>query len=233
VPAFLFGTTMGSEAEDTCDEFQCSAQTGAYGGIGALRFGVAFADKLRFELGTGVFYLTKKQRRRFTDAELENFESVTYSLSDKLRVRGPFVSAGLSLSHGVSRSFDIGARLHLGLSQIFARHRSEGVMQGDSGTAVAHVGHSDAVQRHVLVFGWPEAFATFKVSSFRLGAGLGGVFLMNRAAKGKHGWITPESPVRAPCDNLRCAPASDEVEGERPFGPSALFSVSAFAGWAF
>ena len=233
VPALLIGTKLGSEAEERCSTMHCTDQTPAWGGIFSARIGLEFVRKLRFELGAGLIYLTKKQKRRFTEDTLPGFEPVSYDLSDKLRVRGPHVSLGMAFQQPVRNSVQLGARVHLGLSQIFARYRTEGSMTIDGDGGEARVSHSDAVQRNIMVFGWPELFANYRASSWHAGAGAGALVVMNRAQRGKHGEIWPEPREPPACDGIACAPPSTRLEGERPFGPSAQFSFSLYGGMDF
>ncbi len=234
-PALLLGTNLGSEAEERCSTLtmHCTDQTPARGGIVSARMGLEFSRKLRFELGAGLIYLTKKQKRHFTDGTLPGFEPVSYDMSDKLRVRGPHVSLGMAFQQPVSESVQVGARVHLGLSQIFARYRTEGIMEMDGDSSRAHVSHSDAVQHSIMVFGWPELFASYRAAGWHVGAGAGALVVMNRAQRGRHGEIWPEPREPAPCDGIACAPPSTSVEGERPFGPTALFSLSLYGGLDF
>jgi hypothetical protein len=233
VPALLLGASIGSEAEESCKNSYCSGKTAAFGGVAALRIGWEFIEGARFELGAGLIYLTKKQQREVADDALAGFEPLTYNLSDKLRVRGPFVSSGMAFQHRVNGDVEVGARVHLGLSQIFARHRTEGTVDGESGSDRVRVSHSDAVQRNVMLFGWPEAFVGYSHSVWRFGAGLGAFVILNRAQQGKHGGIWPQERESAPCEAIGCAPPSRAIEGERPFGPSAFFAASLYAGLGF
>lgn len=233
VPAFLIGMSLGSEAEESCNDYQCSKQGVAWGGVGALRLGVEFARKMRFELAAGAIYLTKQQDRRIRDDSLEDFEPVTYQLEDRLRVRGPYLSTGLAFRQPLSVRTGIGARLHVAATQTFSRQQTEGTMENMVDSARAEVGHSNAVQRGILVFGWPELFVDYRYSMWRFGAGLGAVVIMNRAPIGNLGEIGPQQPATAPCESVRCAPPSSKVEGERPFGPSVQVSISTMIGLAF
>ncbi len=233
VPAFLFGTSLGSEAEESCSQFHCTHASSALGGVAALRFGVGFLHKLRFELSAGAIYLGKEQTRRFSDDSLPDYPPVNYEVSDKLRVRGPFVGIGMAYHQPVAQALDLGARLQAGLSQVFARHRSDGILSDDDDATRVQVRHSDAVERNILLFGWPEVFISYHPSRWRFGAGLGALVLLNRAQRSNHGDLLPLDSPPAPCDSLACAPGSSKLEGERPFGPSLLFSVSAFGGWTF
>lgn len=233
VPAFLVGMSLGSEAEESCSQYQCSNQGVAWGGIGALRLSIGFARKMRFELAGGGIYLTKQQDRRIRDDSLENFEPVTYQLEDRLRVRGPYISTGVAFRQPVSARTGIGARVHVAATQAFSRQETEGTMQNMVDSTRAVVAHSNAVQRGVLVFGWPEFFVDYHSSLWRFGAGLGAVVIMNRAPVGNLGEIGPQQPAVAPCESVRCAPPSSKVQGERPFGPSVQISISTMIGLAF
>jgi hypothetical protein len=232
VPALLMGTTLGSEAEETCAQAHCTDNSAAWGTLSSARLGYRFVEHITFELSAGLLYLTKTQQRRFSDSDLPEFDPVSYNISDKLRVRGPFVSAGLAFEKRL-KSFGLGGRLHLGASHAFARHRTEGTMSTGEETERVRVSHSNTVQRSSLLMGLPELFVTYHRSAWQLGAGVGALVIMTRAPVSRHGEIWPEVRDPGPCDSIRCAPPSEQIARERAYGPSAQASISLYGGLRF
>lgn len=231
---FAIGTSLGSRAEE-CSAIACTSNKLALGPVVGARAAYEFPIRLSLELSAAYAALGTEVKRRFS----EPFDTteITYSLTDKITLRGAKVTAGIGYRQPFGQVFGLQVRAHVGAFIISARDMSAAQASAPGrGSVSAVVPESGVAKQSVALVVEPEIQAHFKLGHLRLGAGLSAVIAPLAGPENGQTEIypaqTPACTVSTPLP-ISCATASNAVAHERLFGPFVAVMPSLSAGYEF
>jgi hypothetical protein len=232
---YLFGSSLASAAESGCPG-ACTSGPNARGVQIGARAGYRFPFGLSAELGAG--YLTIGSHvERHVDDHYGNLDenTVTFSLTDELRVNGPYASVGMSQRVRIAGSAFFVGRAEGGI--VFAASRD--VISGTARTTGASVdvvlSGGSSPTRSVAVFVSPELNLAWNFGALEVSAGMSGLLFVTAGPVLDNGQIGPvlNCPQGADPTSIGCVPLRNTVASERGFGRFFAFGPKLGASYAF
>jgi len=233
-----FASSVGSDANLDCDAGRCTDHGAALGAMVGVRGGYEFPMGISVELYGGVLALSESLTRK-RDAEFGREGGVTstsYAYSDRIRMAGPFVSAGVGYRRTLGGRFGASGHVHLGAAFPSSRDEVSAEASALGRTVPAEVQGSGTSVRSAAVFAMPEVVATLRFGHLEIGAGLGvALFLL----KGPRYETGDTRVMGATCDKpaspmpIDCAPGEALVAKERAYGPFVLWVPGASVSYTF
>jgi hypothetical protein len=235
---YVGGTTLRSSAEEACSS-GCFREPGVSGGLGGLRFGFRFKRGFAPEVAVGIasFNATfsRGEESTFYSRQAASTVTVSYTLEDRIRLAGPFLSAGASAWIPLLHP-DIGFLARTSVGVLFASISDPitGTASAGGTTAVITVSNRDETLSKPIGFILPELGAEARLGSFRVGFTFGVAFFPALGPRFSH----ENTGVSPRCDAARptavgCAPITHLLAGERAFGPFLLWTPQVALGYSF
>lgn len=225
------GPGMNGGWEAGCPE-GCTENSPAFGFLVGARAGYRFPFGLGLDF-TGGYMLVHQDVQRTVDATFGDAEHpVHYDLTDSVTVKGPFFGVGVSFRAKVGKLFYLDSRL------------SGGVLIASSGDPVSGDAYTTGPRVPIIAsrnedtilsaapYIAPELGAGLRFGRFDLGVALGLHFfpmegpILDRGRFGPDHTKDPMSDASCGADPDTCvsnAPESAALDGERAYGPFALF----------
>lgn len=226
----LFGASLRSDAEVR------AGGTLAYGGMFAVRFGFELPVRLAVDVSGGWLgvarTVTRSFERPFTASQ--QLVPVRYDVQDGLRAHGPFVGLGVRqrLSFGGDR-FDL--RLGMGLAHgvLSARDVSSTMATSTGMSTPATTDRNGVPTTTVTLFLTPEVDARYRLGPVEIGVGLGVVAVLFEGNALSEGETRVHGCPRTTPSDVRCAPGTRILDGERSFGRFTAWAPRLSVGWTF
>jgi hypothetical protein len=231
-------STLGSGAEASCQGERCTSNPAALGFLAGLRGGWEFPVRFSIELGAGALWLSKRVERRveapFYSASTATMVPATYALSDDVRLRGPFVGAGLGYRLPLGSLFELKASLMAGAYFAIARDDISGTASS-SGRSVPIVAEGTGKDvQGADFFAMPELRLGLRFADLAIGAGLGVMLLALDGPSYETGDMRVVGSGCAPAvPGIDCAPGSNVAAHERAYGAALVWLPSLSAQYSF
>ena len=230
---FAIAPRLGTGAEKSCGSADCGSNPAALGLLVGARGGWEFPIRLSIEIAAGYFRASKTLERSVPSTLLSG-EPLTFSLTDKLTVSGPFAGAGLAYRLPFADIFEFRAHLLVGALFTFAGDDVSGsVSDGSEQMAVAiegsgqNVSSADLFLMHGLALG-------LSLDQFRFGIEATGAYFALGGPASKKGAARGLEPCGSNPASLACRYGdSSVVASEAAYGPFFTIVPSLYAGYAF
>jgi hypothetical protein len=230
--SFLVGNSLHSGAEAGCGSCGGPVLGLAAGG----RIGYELPVGVSFEISGGYLSVAHDFDRTLSEAFPKNAPTYTtsYALSDRLRLRGPFVGAGSSIQRRLSRHWSFEGRATIGAVFATSVDPVKGTATAGTDTADVSIANADQSVSSIALFVMPEFGATYRLGSWQVGASLGALFVPTA------GPTLPRGEIAVPpaCDPTKpgavgCTPVSQAIASERAYGAFGLLAPTISAGYVF
>jgi hypothetical protein len=226
------GAGFGSGPEAACTDCTSDAsRLPVQGGLGGARLQYEFPAGLRLGVGGGYMKAQRSFQRSSTDAATP---TVSYTLSDKLEVAGPFAMLGVAYPRLLSGDWRGVLRVDLGM--LFASVRDPSSGQANQGTDQLPVNFeaSGKVTRGVTAFVMPGVGAEYTKGKFSLGLGLSAaIFLLDGPALGNGELGPTQAATCTSAGALACTKGTNAFAGERSFSRFIVWVPQITAGLEF
>lgn len=227
----VVGPGMNGGWESGCPE-GCTENSPAFGFTVGARAGYRFPFGLGLDF-TGGYMLVHQNVRRTVDASFgDEDHPIHYDLADSVTMKGPFVGVGVSFRAKVGKVFYLDSRLSGGIVIASSGDpvSGEAFTTGPRVPVVASTNEDTVLSAAPYVA--PEIGAGLRFGRFDVGVSLGLQFFPMEGPLLDRGRFGPDH-ARDPVDDGSCAadpdacisnaPESAAIDGERAYGPFALF----------
>jgi len=242
IGGFVYAPSLGSAAEEHCEDKECRDNPGAFGAMVGARAGYELWFGLSVEAAGGYLSMGKRVHRTLNDTfgATQNGQKVSvdtrYLLTDDMSIGGPFAAAGVGYRLELGPYAQL--RSHVLVGALFASTSDaiRGTVTASGGTLPVAVDGSGAASSSTNMFVMPELRVGARFGGFSVGAGVAvGIFVLEGAQYDNSGLALLDSNCDA--DNnptgVDCTPARGFVTGERAHGPFVMISPSVSLGYAF
>lgn len=200
----------------------CSSDPPAFGWMAGARLGYETSAGVSFEVGGGYLSLRRSIERLESNAYPKQapVQTVTYRLEDRIRLDGPFASAGASIEVPLG-SLTLRSRVHAGVLFASSFDRLTGTASSGAESLEVGIGGAREEQSSTALFVMPELSVERTWGAWELGAGLGILFVPSAGPDFTHETITvPRDGCRfGDPTSTACAPVFDGIANERAYGP--------------
>ncbi len=239
---YLTGAALRATAEQGCPALCLDSSTAVRGGLGGLRVGFRFNNGLAPEIAVGGASFgsefSREARSTFFSRQAGATVTVSYTLQDRLRLAGPFLSTGVSA--WVPLGYDIGLISRVSAGMLFASATdpitgtAKTVESGHDDPTPITVSERDEARFKLIGFVLPELGVEARFGALRLSLTAAAAFFPAVGPRFTHTntGVTPVCSAAQPTA-VGCAPISHLVADERAFGPFVLWSPQASLGYAF
>jgi hypothetical protein len=227
--------TLGSQPEEICsDEGRCGSNDTALGFMVGGRGGYEFPIGLSIEVAGGYLTTSKSLTRSFSGSYTPPGGSapVSYSLTDELRVGGPFAGAGLGYRLPFAEVLELRGHILVGAHFAFASDTISGTATDGTETLPAVVQSGDSVSSANL-FVMPELHFGVRFGGFGASLGLTAAVMALDGPALESGEVRVDGSCDATAPGIACAPAEAFVQGERAYGTHVVLIPSLSAGYIF
>jgi len=233
----VFGSSLKSGAESACDGGRCTSSPIATGFVGLLRGGYEIPARVSALIGVGYLSVRRTIERDIATTFGPDTDKipVAYAMTDRLRVAGPMVTAGVGYRVPFGR-FELGARLHIGFAFVGASDGVDGRATVNGRSADVYVDDAGKSVRTIAVLGIPEIHAAVRFGAIdvRLGVmALASVATGARLDNGQTHVAADTKCTPAIGREVECAPGTFLVANERAFGRFLLIAPEIAVGWTF
>jgi hypothetical protein len=230
--------SFGSDAEIACSRGHCSREPLATGGLAGVRATYIWPSGVFVEGGTGYLSIQRGITRTIDDSFTIRASATTvpftYTVSDAMRLAGPFLAVGAGYTRPLARRLRIAGALDLGAAILTARDALRGSASDGARTLDLAIDQSGAPTRSVAMFLEPEVRLTVDLGPLDVGIGLGAAFFPLDGPR----YPTGEAQVTgASCQDhpgtVDCAPGKGVVAVERAYSGFVVLLPTLIVGRAF
>jgi hypothetical protein len=234
---YFGGMTLHSSAEQGCPA-RCFTVPSVLGGLAGVRAGFRFKRGLAPELGIGVatigLDLQRVETSTFASHQAASTIPVSYTLDDRLRINGPFLTAGGSAWIPLRPDVGFLARASVGVlfGHISDPITGDATASGEKAPVI--VSSRDETLKRPLGFFLPELGAEARLGSLRVGFTIGAAFFPGAGPQFSHenAGVNPRCEAAHPTA-VGCAPITHLLQGERSYGSFVLWSPQVAMGYVF
>ncbi|XYH96245.1 PEGA domain-containing protein [Sorangium sp. So ce1128] len=239
VGGYAFASSLESDAEQSCDRFDCSGASRPAGALAGLRGSYQFPIGAAIELTAG-YMLLRTEFERSLDATYTDPRGgggklpIRYAFHDDLQMAGVTVIVGGSYHHELSSWLDVGGALGLGVVLAEASDEVTGTASDAQRTVGVVVSSGGKAVRYASPFAMPELRLRLKLGRLSASAGLGvGFFLVD----GPPFETGNTNVVDRQCDEqnptVDCAPGKKVIFEELAQGRFTMFFPNLSVGYRF
>lgn len=202
--------------------------------VGA-RGGYELPAGLGFEIGGGYLSMAAKVERHIDERfGADNAVASHYEMRDTLKVRGPYVFAGVSYRLALSALFEAQGRVDLGAWITTFSDTFSGVATAGGVTRDVYVTGSGKAGHGAAAFVMPGIDVYLKKGHWRAGIGLSAMVIVTDGPK----LPTGNTHVKAQScagnlQSIDCAPQEDFTQGEKAYGRFVSVMPQASVGYVF
>ena len=234
---YFGGRTLHASAEQGCPA-RCFTAPSVLGGLAGVRAGFRFKGGVAPELAVGVatigLDLERSETSAFVSHQAASMVPVSYRLTDRLRINGPFVATGGSAWFLLRPDVGLLARASVGVlfGHISDPITGDAVTSGDKAPVI--VSSRDETLKQPLGFFLPELGAEARVGSLRVGFTVGAAFFPGVGPQFTHenAGVNPRCEAAHPTA-VGCAPITHLLAGERSYASFVLWTPQVAMGYVF
>ena len=229
----VVGPSLAGGYTSDCPE-RCASESAAFGFLAGARGGYRFPSGIAIEFSGGYMSIRQEVTRTETSTFGDAATQVTYDLTDRVHVHGPFVGLGASFRTKIGRLLFAGTRATAGVLVASSGDPIEGTGSagGSSRSVVVEEGNSTVLSAAPFIT--PEVFAGVRAGPLDVALSLGASFFvaqgpqLSRGRFGVEGAGDSSNP-----ESVANAQESNVVEGERAYGRFAVIVPALTVGTAF
>jgi len=235
---YAFARSLGSRAEEFCDQGNCLDRSRPSGAMVGLRGGYELPIGISLEVTAAYLTLgstfTRRIQTTFRAEGAGEPSPITYTLHDEVDFTGPVVAAGAGYRLGLTSWLDAGAALGLGVVLAGTTDAISGTATAGGETLAVNIPNAGRTLSSGAPFVMPELRLKLRFGHFTAGAGVAvALFLID----GPPHETLPTSVVDANCPQnpgtVHCAGAKNVVFEERAYGTFTMFFPGVTAGYRF
>ena len=178
--------------------------------------------------------LERGETSTFTSHQAASRVPVSYRLTDRLRINGPFLATGGSAWFPLRPDVGLLARASVGVlfGHISDPITGDAVTSGDKAPVI--VSNRDETLKRPLCFFLPELGAEARLGSLRVGFTVGAAFFPDVGPQFTHenAGVNPRCEAAHPTA-VGCAPITHLLAGERSYASFVLWSPQVAMGYVF